>query len=167
MFILRNKIKILTLVALLFFCFGTSHAMAALSLKDAFKVTGGSPTSGNSDPLDKAASTGGFNTNGADTQLTTFIASIIQTFLSILGVLFLVLTIYGGFLWMTARGNQSQVDKARDLIAAAVVGLAIVVGAYVITYFVVESVSSKVLKTSVESSSDIDASEISEDELWS
>jgi hypothetical protein len=60
---------------------------------------------------------------------------IIKIFLSLLGVIFVVLMIYGGYLWMTARGNQEQVTKAKELIINAVIGLAIVVAAYAITYF--------------------------------
>lgn len=127
---------------LLFFCFSVS-SVSALNLKNAFGTNNGT----NDDPLDTVADTAGINTQDAENQVNTFVASIIQTFLSLLGVLFLGLMIYGGILWMTARGNQAQVDKARDLITAAIIGLAIVVGAYVITYFVIERVTSPVLES--------------------
>ncbi|MDD5071283.1 MAG: hypothetical protein PHQ42_00940 [Patescibacteria group bacterium] len=60
---------------------------------------------------------------------------IIKIFLSFLGIIFTVLMIYGGYLWMMARGNQEQVTKAKELIINAVIGLVIVVAAYAITYF--------------------------------
>ena len=44
--------------------------------------------------------------------------------------------IYGGFVWMTARGNTQAVDTAKDLIYSAVIGLIIVLAAYAITTFV-------------------------------
>jgi len=47
-----------------------------------------------------------------------------------------MLVIYGGFLWMTARGNEQQVTKAKDLIISAVIGLVIVLAAYAITAYV-------------------------------
>ena len=71
--------------------------------------------------------------------LESIVGGLIQTFLGLLGVIFLVLAIYGGFLWMTARGDEKQVDKAKATIQAAVIGLAIVLGAYAITGFVINA----------------------------
>ena len=67
---------------------------------------------------------------------STFIGQIIGVALSLLGVIFLILMIYGGFLWMTARGDGGQIDKAKGLMTAAIIGLIIVLSAYAITYFV-------------------------------
>lgn len=61
---------------------------------------------------------------------------IVGSVLSFVGVLFLALVIYGGFLWMTARGNQQQVEKAKNLIIQAVIGVVIVLSAYIITSFI-------------------------------
>lgn len=68
--------------------------------------------------------------------LPTVIGRVIGSALAFIGVIFFVLIVYGGFLWMTARGNDSQVGKAKDLIGAAIVGLAIVLMAYAITSYV-------------------------------
>lgn len=65
------------------------------------------------------------------------ISSIIGGFLSFLGVIFVVLMIYGGYLWMTDRGNEDQVKKAKDLIASAIIGLLVIISAYAISYFVI------------------------------
>ena len=64
------------------------------------------------------------------------IGNIVGVALSFIGVLFLGLMIYGGFSWMLARGNQTEVTKAKDLIEAAVIGLIIVMAAYAITAYV-------------------------------
>lgn len=61
------------------------------------------------------------------------IGRIIQAFLSFLGVIFLILMIYGGYLWMMARGNEQEVEKAKNLIRSAIIGLVIVLAAYAIT----------------------------------
>lgn len=74
-----------------------------------------------------------------------FIAVLIKTVLSFLGVLFLILMIYGGVLWMTARGKEEQVTKARDLIIAAVIGLIIVLASYAISIFVINALSENTL----------------------
>jgi cytochrome bd-type quinol oxidase subunit 2 len=68
--------------------------------------------------------------------LTLTIANLLRIFFSVLGVIFVAIIVYGGFQWMTAGGNEEQVGKAKKLIFNAVIGLAIVVLAFSITYFV-------------------------------
>ena len=65
---------------------------------------------------------------------------IVQAFLSLLGIIFLVLMLYGGYNWMTAAGDQSKVDKAKDTIRRAIIGLIITVGAYAITQFILVNI---------------------------
>jgi cbb3-type cytochrome oxidase subunit 3 len=96
--------------------------------------------------LDKTANGLGFDTGKEAVTIETRIGIIIQAILSFLGVIFFLLMIYGGFLWMTAKGNDQQVDKAKNLITAAIIGLVIVVAAYAISYFVTQYLSSKSLK---------------------
>lgn len=67
--------------------------------------------------------------------LSTASGEIIKTALSALGLLFFVLVIYAGIRWMTARGDEEAVTKARETIFAAVIGLAIVLASYAITSF--------------------------------
>ncbi|MFA5076048.1 MAG: hypothetical protein WC480_01375 [Patescibacteria group bacterium] len=64
---------------------------------------------------------------------TSYIIRIIITFV---GVLFFVLMIYGGVLWMTAGGNEEQVKKARSILIQALVGIVIVFAAYAVTVLV-------------------------------
>lgn len=70
---------------------------------------------------------------------STIIGQVVGAALSFIGILFLILMIYGGFLWMTARGNQEQVQKAIELIISAVVGIIIVAAAYLLTQFIGET----------------------------
>jgi amino acid transporter len=77
--------------------------------------------------------------------IDTRIGTIIQIALSFLGVVFLLLMIYGGYLWMMAQGNDEQVEKAKNLITAAIIGLVIVISAYAISYFVIKGLSDEVL----------------------
>lgn len=72
-------------------------------------------------------------------QLTAFIGRIINVMLSVLGVIFFVLLIYGGFLWMTSAGNDEKVKKAKTLITDAVIGLIVILAAYAISSFVITS----------------------------
>jgi len=68
--------------------------------------------------------------------LGTSIGNIISGVLALAGTIFLVLTVYGGITWMLAMGNQEKVEKARNIITAAIIGGAITGGAYAITFFV-------------------------------
>ncbi len=61
---------------------------------------------------------------------------IINWILTIMGLFFLILMIYGGFIWMLARGNESEVEKATNIIKAAVIGLIIILLSYGISAFI-------------------------------
>ncbi|MDD2257750.1 MAG: pilin [Patescibacteria group bacterium] len=67
------------------------------------------------------------------TSLAFIIATIIQVLLGFLGVIFLILTIVSGFKWMTAQGNDDEVKKAKKTLTNAVIGLVVVLAAYIIT----------------------------------
>lgn len=68
-------------------------------------------------------------------------AAVVNTILSVIGVLAIVVILYGGFLWMTSAGNQEKISQAKRLLASAVVGLAIIFAAYVVAYFITSSLS--------------------------
>jgi len=68
--------------------------------------------------------------------LQTKAGQIIGIVLSFVGVLFLILMIYAGILWMTAQGNEQQVAKAKGLLINGTIGLIIVFAAYAITSFI-------------------------------
>lgn len=69
--------------------------------------------------------------------LTDTIGKLISALLSVLGVIFLLLIIWAGFTWMTAQGEPKKVDKAKDILITAVVGLIILLSAYAISTFVI------------------------------
>jgi hypothetical protein len=68
-------------------------------------------------------------------------ALIIQAVLTFLGVIFIALIIYGGFLYMTAMGESDKVKKGKNVLLYSVIGLVIILAAYAITSFVVSSIS--------------------------
>lgn len=67
------------------------------------------------------------------------VASIINVALSLLGIVAVVIILAGGFTWMTAAGNEEKVDKAKKMIFAGIIGLAIILSAYAIARFVISS----------------------------
>jgi len=68
--------------------------------------------------------------------LIAIIGRVINIFLGFLGVVFLVLLLYAGFLYMTAAGDAEKVKKALDTIRNAVIGLVIIASAWAITSFI-------------------------------
>ncbi|MCF6276966.1 MAG: pilin [Candidatus Magasanikbacteria bacterium] len=91
--------------------------------------------------LSKTASAAGLAGNS---DLTALVGNIIGSALSLVGVVFFILMVYGGFLWMTARGKEDIVNKAKDTIIAAVIGLIIVFASYALTSFIFSSLDGRV-----------------------
>ncbi len=82
------------------------------------------------------------NPNTDENSLSEAIASIIQIVLGFLGVIFIVLFVYAGILWMTSAGNEDKIGTAKSTMTAAIIGLAIVLSAYAITFFVIDQLLS-------------------------
>ncbi|OGL70504.1 hypothetical protein A3C17_04005 [Candidatus Uhrbacteria bacterium RIFCSPHIGHO2_02_FULL_53_13] len=71
--------------------------------------------------------------------LNTTVARVIRIVLGFLGVVALGIMLWGGVRWMTAGGNMDNVKDAQKIIAAGAVGLAIILSAFAITSFVINS----------------------------
>ena len=69
----------------------------------------------------------------ADLQDT--VIAIIQWILGLLGLVAVILILYGGFTWMTAGGSEEKVEKAKKIITAAIIGLVVVLVAWAIVIF--------------------------------
>jgi len=74
--------------------------------------------------------------------LLVTIGALIKVILGLLGIILLILMLYGGFLWMTSAGEDEKVEKAKKIITSAVIGILIIVIAYALTWFVMERVTS-------------------------
>ena len=86
--------------------------------------------------IDRARITAGEANLETRQSITNIIADLIQVVLGIVGIIFFLLTLYGGYLWMTAQGNDQKVADAKKIIVRAVIGMVIVLSAYSITYFI-------------------------------
>lgn len=73
--------------------------------------------------------------SGVIYNISSGVGQILAAALSFLGILFLLLMIYAGILWMGARGNEQEIEKAKNLISAAVIGLVVIIMAYAITNY--------------------------------
>jgi hypothetical protein len=65
-------------------------------------------------------------------------ANILKVALGIVGVFSLVFFIWGGFLWMTAGGNQERVKQGMDTLLWSILGLAAIFASYVILRAAIE-----------------------------
>lgn len=88
--------------------------------------------------LDAVQGNSGLGSNELDETL----GMLINVLLGLLGIIFLVLVIYAGFLWMTAGGDEKAVGKAKNIIITAVIGLVILLSAYAISSFVLDQLIS-------------------------
>ena len=97
---------------------------------------GGTPPSGT--PLqDGLTAFGGANSGLRTTgTLIGYVAVIIRWILGLLGMVFFVIIVLQGFLYMTASGDSSKTAAATGAITNAVVGLIIIMGAFLITNYV-------------------------------
>ena len=87
--------------------------------------------------LDETADgTGHIKTKMSNAGALGTVSLVISVALSLLGVVFLILMIYGGFIWMNSRGNDQEIQKALTIIRNSIIGLLIVIAAYAITAFI-------------------------------
>lgn len=75
------------------------------------------------------------------------IGAIVGVGLSLVGLAFFALTLYAGFRWMIAMGNTEDVEKAKETLIAAIIGLGIVLAAYAVTSFVFSNLGPKTTTT--------------------
>ncbi|MFA6322287.1 MAG: hypothetical protein WCX71_02305 [Candidatus Buchananbacteria bacterium] len=72
--------------------------------------------------------------------LKTGVMMIVQYMLGFLGIIAVLIILYGGFTWMTAAGNDEKVGKAKQIISAGVIGLVIIFVSYALVYFVITQI---------------------------
>lgn len=77
------------------------------------------------------------------------VAKLINVFLGFMGIIFLILIIYGGIMWMTAAGKDDNINKAKSLLVAGVIGLIIVVSSFAIAKLVTDKVVMSTTGTTV------------------
>ncbi len=66
--------------------------------------------------------------------LGEYVKYIYQWFSGAVGILAAVMVLWGGFRWLTASGNTSRVDAAKETIYSAIIALVITLGSYVLLY---------------------------------
>lgn len=93
----------------------------------------------NAAPLGTAANAA-YGGAAPTTTILDYTRTVITAVFGVLGLIFLFLTLYAGYLWMTAMGDPKKVTKAKDILAQSVIGLIILILSYGISYFVVSKI---------------------------
>lgn len=71
-----------------------------------------------------------------DSDFPAIVGGVINVFLGVLGVIALGFVIYGGFVWMTAAGNEEKIAQAKKTLQNAVIGLVIILMSAAIVNFI-------------------------------
>lgn len=71
--------------------------------------------------------------NNSRNELMYRVLGVVRIALSFVGLLVIILIIFGGFKWMTARGNDKQVEDAQAIIKRALIGMIVIASSYFIT----------------------------------
>ena len=64
---------------------------------------------------------------------------LINVFTSVMGFLAVAMIIYGGFMLLTAQGDPARIKRGKDVVLYSVIGLILVMLAYSIVNFVMNS----------------------------
>lgn len=73
------------------------------------------------------------------TDLREGIQGIIRTSLLLVGVLALAVTVYGGFKYIIAKGDEREIEEAKQAITAGIIGVLIIGLAYALVVFVFQA----------------------------
>ena len=87
----------------------------------------------------------GYSVGSGETDIRILLAGLVQVAISLVGIIFFVLIIYGGYLWLSAGGNEEQVKKATQILKSAIVGLIIAL----LSFMIVRAVASLLFQATV------------------
>ncbi len=88
---------------------------------------------------------GELSTAGESKDIFVVISNITNIILTFLGAIAVLLFLYGGFKWFTSQGNSEQIEAAKKIMGAAVVGLAIIFASYAAAQYIFDQLSNQLL----------------------
>ena len=86
--------------------------------------------------VERVAEGGGYVTDPATASAPRIVGLIINALLSITGIIFIILTVFAGYNWMTSEGNDEKIKKSIATLRAAILGLIITLSAWTIWNFI-------------------------------
>ena len=91
--------------------------------------------------LDKAAKQGGLIADGQETpQLTFVIGKYVEIVSGLLGIVFMIIIVYAGLLWLLSGGKTENIKKARDWMVHGAIGFAICMMAYLASHYAITQI---------------------------
>jgi hypothetical protein len=78
--------------------------------------------------------------NNTSLSVNQLIGRIINAVLGVVGSLALLMFVYGGLVWMTASGASDKVQKGKDILIWATIGLIVIFMSYALVNFVLGTV---------------------------
>lgn len=109
----------------------SAAAVSLLTLHVPFASAQNAPPAPLDHPLENPLST---------TSIPALVGQVITIFTGIAGSIALLMFIYGGVLWIFSGGNDEKVTKGKDVMKWAVIGLAVMFGAYALVKLVFQGV---------------------------
>ena len=71
--------------------------------------------------------------------LASALGTVINYIFIVVGLVFLTFILVGGYLWMSASGNEEGIKKAKTLILNAIFGLMVIFFAYTIVWLILNA----------------------------
>jgi hypothetical protein len=84
------------------------------------------------------------NIGGTDigtTDIRDVIINLINILLGFLGIIFIIIILWGGVQWMFSGGNEDLVGSARKTLVSGLIGIAIIITSFSIVQFVISSLA--------------------------
>jgi len=70
------------------------------------------------------------------TDIRITIARIIRAFIGLLGIIAVLIILYGGYVYMTSAGNPEKIEQAKKILRNAIIGLLIILSSFAIVSFI-------------------------------
>jgi hypothetical protein len=87
-----------------------------------------------------SVSLGGLSPVGESTTVPQIIGNVVKAVLGVVGALALLMVVYGGILLLSSAGKQDQIKKGKDVLIWATIGVAVVLGSYVLVDFIISGI---------------------------
>ncbi|MFA6322210.1 MAG: hypothetical protein WCX71_01885 [Candidatus Buchananbacteria bacterium] len=92
--------------------------------------------------IKQSANKAGLSTS--ETDLATMLGRAINYLFSALGMVFMTIILVGGYLWMTAGGNEEKIGKAKGFIINGINGMIVIFLSYALVYTMLAALKASV-----------------------
>ncbi len=130
------RLKLVALLLGLGLMLGIGSLVSAQSVQQ--EINGGLCAGSN---LQFPPDTGDCNSNQASNSIEKFVKHVVNILSAVVGIVAVVMIIFGGFRYVTSGGNDSSVTSAKNTILYAIIGLVIVALSQVLVHFTIRNLS--------------------------